>query len=201
MPDRQNCKDYCTTCSHGFRRNLSNNRLGFLGVAILLAGMILALSIAHVINSHEYEVNATFSEALPGEFVSGTINMSNSNGILYISNNSSSVYLVPARYITGLNSSNAGQYAVVPSETGNITTGGFAYSLGSSGRLYSNLTGSYNIVAFMQSAPAVAYDRTSSVPAVTLAVYSPLVVAGEVMWVGGTILAAFGFIVGRKKKE
>ena len=125
-----------------------NNKIAFSGVVILVAGMILALSVAHVVNSHEYEVTPTFYETAAGEYVSQSIDMHNSSGVLYVSNNSTSVYLIPSNAIGRVNASNAASLAVVPSEGGNFTSRGNAYSLGSSGRLYSNLTGVYNIVAF-----------------------------------------------------
>ncbi len=176
------------------------SRIAFAGLVVLIAGMVLALSVAHIVNSHEYEINAAFSQYSPGEFVSGDINMDNSSGILYISNNSTSVYLVPAGSLGAVNGSNAAQYAVAPSATGNVTSGGFAYSLGDTGRLYSNLSGSYNIVAFGDSSPSIAYDTTTNVDTTVLSLYGPLTIAGEVMWIGGTFVTAIGFVYPWKKK-
>lgn len=176
-----------------------NNKIAFSGVVILVAGMILALSVAHLVNSHEYEVTPTFYETAAGEYVSQSIDMHNSSGVLYISNNSTNVYLVVSTSIALLNASNAGEYAVEPSAGGNFTSGGFAYSLGDSGRLYSNLTGVYSIVVFTDIQPSIAYDRTSVVDHTTASLYGPLVVAGEVMWIGGTLVAGIGFVVLRKK--
>lgn len=168
---------------------------------ILVAGMILALSVAHVVNSHEYEVTPGFVETAAGEYVSQPIDMHNSSGVLYISNNSTSVYLIPSDAVGHVNVSNAVTYAIAPSEGGNFSTGGFAYSLGSSGRLYSNLSGVYNIVAFTSKQPSIAYDRTSAVDSTTKLLYGPLIITGEVMWIGGTCIAGIGFIFLRKKSD
>jgi hypothetical protein len=180
---------------------LTGNRIAFIGVIILVAGMVLALTVSHLVNSHEYEVNASFSEVSAGKFVSASINMDKSNGILYVSNNTTAVYLVPASDIQIVTVSNVGNYSVQPASGGNVTAQGFAYSLGQPGVLYSNLTGTYNLVSFSTAAPSVVYDRTTAVNHTLLSLYGPLTVGGEAMWIGGTFISAAGFLLLGKKNR
>lgn len=178
-----------------------SNKLAFTGLAILITGMVLSISIAHVVNSQESLTSASFTERTVGEFVSNTIDMSNSSGILYLSNNSSVVFLVPSDDLGSVNSSSAVNYAVQPSATGNVTDGQLLYSLGDTGRIYSNLTGPFNIVVFAPTTPSVSYDRAPAVDNSLLSLYGPLTVLGEAMWIAGTIVTAIGFVYVRKKKS
>lgn len=175
-------------------------RVVFAGVLILVSGMVTALAISHVVNSHEYQVSASFTQRYVGEFVSGQIDMQNSTGVLYISNDSQVVYLVPAAALGLVNNSSAVEYAVVPAQSGNVTYAGFAYSLGESGRLYTNLTGSYYIVAFADIAPSISYDRATTISPQVLSLYNPLTIAGEAMWIIGTLVSSVGFVLPWKKK-
>lgn len=176
-------------------------KIALLGVAVLVAGMILALSISHLVNSHEYEVSASFTKNSGGEFVSQSINMANSTGILYVNNTSSSVFLVPTSSIGIVNSSSVNTYAIIPSQDGNVTASGFTYSLGQPGKLYSNLSGSYNIVVFSNSTPSITYDSATEVSSTLLYLYGPLTIGGEVMWIAGTVVTAVGFILPWKNKN
>lgn len=176
-------------------------KIALLGVAILVAGMVLALSISHLVNSQEYEVSATFTKNSAGIFVSQSINMANSTGILYVNNTSNSVYLVPASSVDIVNSSSINSYAVLPSQDGNVTSSGFAYSLGQPGKLYSNLSGAYNIVVFSNSTPSIAYDSATEASSTLLLLYSPLTIGGEAMWIAGTFVTAVGFILPWKNKK
>lgn len=171
----------------------------FAGVVLLVAGMILALSIAHAANSPQHEVTASFTKASPGEFISQNISMIGSTGILYVSNSTYQAFLVPIQSVGLVNGTNAESYAVRPNTSGDVTTSGFVYSLGQPGVLYSNLSGTYNLVVFNNTAPSLVFAIDQNAAHGIMTAFGPLTLLGETMWIAGTIVSVIGFILPWKK--
>lgn len=175
-------------------------KIVFAGAAMLVAGMILALSIAHAANSPQQEIAASFREVASGEFVSQNISMANSTGILYVSNNSSQAFLVRSQSVGVVNSTNVLNYAISPESSENVADSGFVYSLGQPGVLYSNLSGSYNIVVFNTTAPLLVFAMGRSAANGIMAAYGPLTVLGEALWIAGTFVSVAGFVLPWRKR-
>ncbi|MEM3852547.1 MAG: hypothetical protein QXP70_06055 [Methanomassiliicoccales archaeon] len=167
------------------------------GVVLIVAGLLASLDATALLNDSSVQYKVHFSNYGGGMLVSQTIDMTGSDGLLYVSNNSTSLYLIPVSDIQGAAAGNLSRYAIQPSPAGTLTVGGYDFTV-STGEFFANLTGSYALVTYNDNFTSLYYALPGNINHVAATFYGPLLAGGTALWIAGLGLSTYGLLARKK---
>ncbi|MEM3237669.1 MAG: hypothetical protein QW258_02480 [Thermoplasmata archaeon] len=155
-----------------------------IGIVILIVGIVMFSASAYS-TGHDTSRSNTWVEYKNGEYISSPLNFSGQN-ILTYSYTGSGIAVVTDSVLPTVNSTNLPQVSISP------TT-----SVGSE-KVYDLGTGTYYIVSFSNSSPALSYTylKVSNV-----LITGVLTVIGLILFIAGVIITIIGAVMKKKRDE
>ncbi len=128
------------------------------GVALFIIGILVVSSVNQLVDSTSVTGSHFYSHGVKDEFISQALSITRENVLIVFFNETyQHVYLIPSPQSLYVNNTTAAELAVMPVSNGNVTKYGLTYSLNSTGAIYDNLTGHYNIVVFAGTPAGITY--------------------------------------------
>lgn len=172
--------------------------LYIVGVALIVAGLLTSIEGTVLLNDSSQQFQLHFRSLGNGLYASNNISMVGSDGLLYISNNSTELHLIPSTDIQDVNMNNLQSYTIAPNNESTIQVGKYDYTV-STGEFFTNLTGTYAVVTPWNNF-TLYYSLPGKMNRLDEELYTPLLVSGTAMWIGGTCLVVFASL-GRDKRS
>jgi len=168
-----------------------------IGTVLIVAGLLISIWGTLLLDNSSQQIRVTLRNIGNGLYASENISMTGTDGLLYISNSSSTVHLIQSNYLSEINQNNIANYSIKPVNTSTVTVGGYDFTA-SSGEFFENLSGNYTIVE-QGNYITLFYAIPGRMQLLAKQLYGPMLISGTALWIAGLVVVTYGAL--RKSKR